>query len=70
MEATMDREQEYRQLSDTVFQCASDEESALLKAQWKILGAQYLELAGQSKKIHETDTIYDPIPWDRFRDNC
>jgi len=66
----MDREQEYRQLSDNVFQRASDEKSVVLKAQWEILGAQYLELADQSKKIDENDTVYDPIPWDRFRENC
>jgi hypothetical protein len=36
-------------------------------AQWKILGARYLELAYQSKKIEQNETIYDPIPWDRIR---
>ena len=63
-EATMDREQE--QLSNNMFQRASDEESVVLKAQCEILGAQYLELAAHSKKIDENDTVYDPIPWDRF----
>jgi len=48
----MNREQEYRHLANNVFHRAS-EESVLLKAQWEILGAQYLELADQSKEIDE-----------------
>jgi len=64
----MNREQEYRQLANSVFQRASEEDSVLLKAQWEILGARYSELADQSKKISENDTVYDPIPWDRLRD--
>ena len=31
--------------------------------------SEYLELADQSKKIDEDETVYDPIPWDRFRKN-
>ena len=69
-EVAMNREQEYRQLANSVFQRASEEQSILLKAQWEILGARYLELADQSKKIGENDTVYDPIPWDRLRDTC
>jgi uncharacterized protein YxeA len=68
-EATMTREQEYRQLANSAFSQAAEEESAQLMAQWKILGARYLELAHQSKKINENDTFYDPIPWDRLRRN-
>jgi uncharacterized protein YxeA len=68
-EATMTREQEYRQLANSAFSQAAEEESAQLMAQWKILGARYLELADQSKKIDENEAIYDPIPWDRLRRN-
>jgi hypothetical protein len=64
----MNREQEYRHLANTTFKRASDEEKLILKAQWKVLGVQYLELADQSKKADENDTVYDPIPWGRFRD--
>jgi len=63
----MNREQEYRQLASDVFKRASEEESVVLRAQWEILGARYLELADQSKRIDDNDTVYDPIPWDRFR---
>ena len=65
----MSREQEYRELANSAFKQAAEEESAQLMAQWKILGARYLELAVQSKKIDENDPIYDPIPWDRLRRN-
>lgn len=65
----MGREQEYRHLANTVFKRASDEERLMMKAQWKVLGVQYLELASQSKKIGENDTVYDSVPWDRFREN-
>jgi hypothetical protein len=48
---------------------AGDEQSLLLRAQWKILGARlrYLGLADQSKKIDESETHYDPMPWERLR---
>jgi hypothetical protein len=60
----MKREDEYRQLANDVLRRASSEEhNAQLRAQWEILGARYMELANQSKKIGDTD--YDPIPWDR-----
>jgi len=59
----MKREDEYRQLANDVLRRASEEQSAQLKAQWEILGARYMELAGQSQKTNKTD--YDPIPWDR-----
>jgi hypothetical protein len=65
----MTREQEYRQLANSAFKHAAEEESAQLMAQWKILGARYLELADQSEKIDESDTLYDPIPWDRLWHN-
>jgi hypothetical protein len=65
----MSREQEYRQLANSAFKQAAEEESAQLMAQWKILGARYLELAVQSKSIDENDPMYDPIPWDRLRRN-
>ena len=50
LEATMNREQEYRLLADNAFRRAVEEDSAQLMAQWKILGARYLELADQSKR--------------------
>ena len=53
----MNREQEYRHLANNVFQRAS-EEGFLLKAQWEILGAQYLELADQSKKIDDENDSF------------
>ena len=52
----MNREQEYRLLADNAFKRAVEEESAQLIAQWKILGAKYLELADQSKNIDARDT--------------
>jgi hypothetical protein len=58
----MNREQAYRQLGDNAFKRAADEESAQLMAQWRILGARYLELAAQSKKPDERDPLNDPIP--------
>jgi len=63
----MKREDEYRQLAGDVLQRASEEQSAVLRAQWKILSASYVELAAQSKKVEENDAQYDPIPWDRLR---
>ena len=59
----MKREDEYRQLANDVLRRASEEHNAQLRAQWEILGARYMELANQSKKIGDTD--YAPIPWDR-----
>ena len=49
----MNREQEYRRLADNAFTRAVEEDSAQLMAQWKILGARYLELAAQSNWIDE-----------------
>jgi hypothetical protein len=63
----MKREQEYKKLADNVLKRAADEQNAQLKAEWEILAARYLELASQSKKIEENDTLFDPIPWDRLR---
>ena len=63
----MKREDEYRQLASDVLQRASEEQGAILIAQWEILSASYMELADQSKKVEENDAQYDPIPWDRLR---
>jgi hypothetical protein len=60
-EATMNREQEYRRLADNAFTRAVEEDSAQLMAQWKILGARYLELADLSKNIDMNDTFNDPM---------
>ena len=63
----MKREKEYRQLTDGALKRASKEQSALMEAQWEILGPRYTKLAEQSKKVDENTTIYDPIPWERMR---
>jgi len=65
----MARQKEYKRLANSAFKHAAEEESAQLMAQWKILGARFLELAKQSEKNDESTTIYDPIPWDRLRNN-
>jgi hypothetical protein len=63
----MRREDEYRQLANSVRERAGDEESALLRAQWEILAGTYVRLADQSaktrqprqpKKIDDTGTHY------------
>jgi hypothetical protein len=46
----MKREDEYRQLASDVLQRASEEQGAILIAQWEILSASYMELAGQSEE--------------------
>jgi hypothetical protein len=65
----MSREEEYMQLANDAFKRAAEEDSAQLATQWKILAARYLELATQSKRIDENNTMYKPIPWDRLRNN-
>jgi len=52
----MKREKEYRQLANDVLQRATKEESALLRAQWEILGARYTEPADQSTSLDENET--------------
>lgn len=59
----MKREDEYR--ASDILQRASEEQSAILRAQWEILSASYVELASQSKKVEANDAQYDP--WDRLR---
>ena len=54
----MKREDEYRHLASDILQRASEEQNAILRAQWKILSASYVE-------VEENDAQYDPIPWDR-----
>jgi hypothetical protein len=72
----MAREKEYRNLADSVRRRGWDEPNAQLRAQWEILTGSYMRLAdqskqtddsAQSKKIDDTATYNDPIPWDRFR---
>ena len=60
-EIAMHREREYQQLANDMFRRASNEESAQLVSQWKILGARYLELARQSPETGEKDALYDPV---------
>jgi hypothetical protein len=63
----MKRDKEHRHLANDGRERAAKEQSALLRAQWEILGARYTELAAQSTKLGEIDAQYDPIPWDRTR---
>jgi hypothetical protein len=64
-------EDEYRQLANSARKRAGDEESALMRAQWEILAGTSVHLSDQSaknhqpKKIDDTGTYDDPIPWDR-----
>ena len=44
----MRREDEYRQLADSVRRSGGEEENALIRAQWEILAATYVQLADQS----------------------
>ena len=61
----MNRQHVYRHLANNAFEHAAVEENAQLLAQWKILGARWLELAAQSKNTPEKDPLDDPIPWDQ-----
>ena len=65
----MRREDEYRQLANSVRERAGDEESALLRAQWEILAGTYVRRSiantRQPKKIDDTGTHYDLL--DRSR---
>src|SRR5262245_24722439 len=54
-EVTVTRKQEYRQLAENVCHRAAEEENAQFAAQWRILGARYLELADQAKEPEEKD---------------
>ena len=63
----MRREDEYRQLANSVRRRAAGEKSALLRAQWEILAGTYVQFADQSEKIDDTGTFDDPIPRDRDR---
>ncbi len=54
----MRREDEYRYLADSARRRGGEEKSALLRAQWEILAATYVQLADQSKKIDDTGTYY------------
>ena len=56
----MNRQHVYRHLANNAFEHASGEENAQLLAQWKILGARWLELADQSDNATETDPLNDP----------
>jgi hypothetical protein len=50
----MKREDEYRQLASDILQRASEEQSAILRAQWKILSASYIELAVNRSRSKKT----------------
>ena len=62
----MRREDEYRELANSVRKRAGDEESAVVRAQWEILAGTYVRLADQSaktrqpKKIDDTGTYGEP----------
>jgi len=55
----MRREDEYRQLANSVRKRAGDEESALIRAQWEILAGTYVRLADQSSKSSQPKKIDD-----------
>ena len=57
----MHREQEYKHLADNAQKRGGEEQNAQLRAQWEILGATYLQLADQSKKIDDTGTYSKPL---------
>jgi hypothetical protein len=59
----MNRQHVYTHLANNAFEHAAVEENAQLLAQWKILGARWLELAAQNNAT-EKDPLDDPIPWD------
>jgi hypothetical protein len=58
----MRREDEYRSLAEATRRRGYEEQNALMRAQWEILSATYVELADQSKKIDDTGTYYDQVP--------
>ena len=55
----MRREDEYRQLANSIRKGAGDEESAVIRAQWEILGGMYLRIADQSAKTRRAKKIYN-----------
>ena len=59
--------QEYKQLSDSARRHASEEHSAILKAQWEFLAQLYMRLAERPNQIDDKEIFGDPIPWDRGR---
>ena len=63
----MKHAQEYKQLADSARRHASEEHTAILKAQWEFLAGLYMRLAERSNQIDDEETFGDPIPWDRGR---
>jgi hypothetical protein len=61
----MRREDEYRRLADSTRRPGYEEQNALMRAQWEILSATYVQLADQSKKIDDTGTYYERVASDR-----
>ena len=59
----MNRQHVYRHLANNAFEHSAVEENAQLLAQWRILGARWLELAAKNNAT-EKDPLDDPIPWD------
>jgi hypothetical protein len=55
----MRREDEYRELANSVRKRAGDEESAVVRAQWEILAGTYVRLADQSAKSSQPKKIDD-----------
>ena len=60
----MHREHEYKYLADNARKRGGEEQNAQFGAQWEILAATYVRLAGQPKKFDDTAN-YDPL--DRSR---
>ena len=65
----MRREDEYKHLADRTRRRGYEEQNALMRAQWEILAATYLQLADQSKKIDDTGTYYERGPASRDGNN-
>jgi hypothetical protein len=55
----MRREEEYQRLADFARKRAREEKNVESRSHWEILGATYVRLADQSKKIDDTSTYSD-----------
>ena len=53
----MHREHEYKYLADNARKRGGEEQNAQFGAQWEILAATYVRLAGQPKKFDDTGQI-------------
>jgi hypothetical protein len=63
------RENEYRQLADSVRRRGREEQNPLFKGSMENFGRRSIEECRSIEEVYDTGTYYDPIPWDRRRDN-